>query len=272
MIKVLLILSSVMLIATAIFGVLNRTAFLGERDEKNRLNDEWKVVDDELEQVSENLQDTKEDLDTTKDERDEQDAKLTLAKEKLMNKESSVKELSETLAEEKVKLKEFDVILAKFKDENGNMISIEDLRDKREKMNQELADRKAELQSLDAKVADANAAVEVAENTQATAASLMPALLEELELESGEPTSGRSSAGVVFSAMVGDEPCKITYNMGSGAVTARPDSTPKSAIGTKSFLQRLHMSRGYTPNMNTRTWWAVPWAVSSAPGLPPAVR
>ena len=99
--------------------------------------------------------------------------------------------------------------------------------------------------------------IELAENTQTAAAELVPKLLEELDLESDEAFTGRFSSSVVFTALVDGRPCDVTYNMGNGSVAARSHDAPKNSLQTKSFLQRLHLSRGYTPNMNTRTWWAI---------------
>ena len=71
MIKVLLILTSAMLIATAIFGVLNRQSFIDESDRTEDANNKWKVANQELVQVEETLQDTQEELKSAKDDRDQ---------------------------------------------------------------------------------------------------------------------------------------------------------------------------------------------------------
>jgi hypothetical protein len=157
MIKICLILSAAMLIATAIFGVLNRQAFVDTRVESQEFQNNWKVANNELVQVEETLQDTKEELGGAKDERDEEDAKLTLSKEKLMQKERAVKELEQTLEGEDLKLKEFRVVLEKFKDPvTGKVPNVEELKDKKESMTQDLGNKKAEAEGLRQKTSEAD--------------------------------------------------------------------------------------------------------------------
>ena len=164
MIKVCLILSSAMLIATAIFGVLNRKSFVDTKKETEATKSARIGANNELVQVEETLADTKEELKIAKDDRDEQDAKLTLGKEKLMQKQRAVKALEETLDAENLKLKEFEVVLDKHKDPvTGKMPSVEALKDKKDSFAQGLANKKAEKESLDQKAVEANKYVKASE-------------------------------------------------------------------------------------------------------------
>lgn len=160
MIKVLLILSSALLIATAIFGVLNRQLFVDERKLKNEETEKYKEVNRNLIDTQDALDKAGDELATAKDERDEQDASLIRAQEKLMEKQNAVKELTQTLQEEQLKLKEFTIVLDKIRDADGNIIKIEELKDKHEMMVQELAQATAELQNLEGQVSAENTAVE----------------------------------------------------------------------------------------------------------------
>lgn len=99
--------------------------------------------------------------------------------------------------------------------------------------------------------------IDLAENTQTMAAAKVPAVLSELGLSTGTASTGRFSSSLIFSAEVDGIPCKMTYNMGSGAVTALAEEAPRTEMSAKSFSQRLHLSRGYAPSMGTRTWWAI---------------
>lgn len=99
--------------------------------------------------------------------------------------------------------------------------------------------------------------IELEENNYTIARDAIPGLLSNLGLASGEPSSGRSSPNLVFSAEVDGIPCKVVYNLRSGEIAALADAAPRSEMSAKSFSQRLHLSRGYTPSMGTRTWWAI---------------
>ncbi len=94
--------------------------------------------------------------------------------------------------------------------------------------------------------------VDVAENTQSVAAELLPEALQRLGLDSGEVTTGRFSSSLIFSAVVDGRPSQVTYNMGTGAITAIADDAKRPPMETKSFLQRLHLSRGYSPSWSSR--------------------
>ncbi len=99
--------------------------------------------------------------------------------------------------------------------------------------------------------------LELPENTYSIAKDEVPTVLEELGLESGEPSSGRSSTSLIFSAEVDGVPCKVQYNLASGGIAAFAYEAPRSEMTLKSFSQRLHLSRGYAPSMGTRIWWAI---------------
>ncbi|MEM7785495.1 MAG: hypothetical protein AAF623_19265, partial [Planctomycetota bacterium] len=97
--------------------------------------------------------------------------------------------------------------------------------------------------------------VELEENSQTYVEEFVPGILEELELESGEVKPSRFSPSLIFSAEVDGEPTEIAYNLGSGSV--RPFRQNSDGMTAKRFLQRLHLSRGYSPNMDTKTFWAI---------------
>ncbi|MEO9590040.1 PepSY domain-containing protein [Rhodopirellula bahusiensis] len=84
----------------------------------------------------------------------------------------------------------------------------------------------------------------------------MPKVLDELGLESGEAFTGRRSPSLEFAAMADGVPCIVTWNLGSGGITSvREDSRPQ--METKSFLQRLHLARHYSPGWDIRWVWAL---------------
>ncbi|MCP4782247.1 MAG: hypothetical protein GY903_17310 [Fuerstiella sp.] len=96
----------------------------------------------------------------------------------------------------------------------------------------------------------------IAHNALAEAQELFPKILTELELPSADANSGRRAPGLVFSAEVDGVPSVVTYNLGTGAVSAlREDSLPATEV--KSFLQRMHMARMYSPHYNIKWLWAL---------------
>ncbi len=159
MIRVVLILSVVVMAVTAVFGVLNRSMFEGERGLKEEKNNELKVVKGQLNQAEDSLADTKAKLDDFKDQRDEESAKLSNSKADLERKKETVLKLSQSLDESRLKLKEFEVILKKFEGK-----SVEDIKDRLEGMEQEITDKKAELEKLEQERTIAENAVAANEN------------------------------------------------------------------------------------------------------------
>lgn len=100
------------------------------------------------------------------------------------------------------------------------------------------------------------ASVIVPENAMTKAQEVTPQVLTDLGLPSGTASPGRRSANLTFSAEVDGVPCIVTCNLGNGSVTAlREDAKPE--IETKSFLQRLHLARMYSPHWNVRWFWAL---------------
>ncbi|MCC9642072.1 PepSY domain-containing protein [Rhodopirellula sp. JC740] len=84
----------------------------------------------------------------------------------------------------------------------------------------------------------------------------VPKVLDELGLESGEAFTGRRSPSLEFAAIADGVPCIVTWNMGNGGITSiREDSRPQ--METKSFLQRLHLARHYSPGWDVRWVWAL---------------
>ncbi|MHC2065972.1 PepSY domain-containing protein [Bremerella sp. T1] len=98
--------------------------------------------------------------------------------------------------------------------------------------------------------------VNLNDNALAKAQDATPQVLSDLGLSSGEASPGRRSANLMFSADVDGVPCVVTCNLGNGSITAlREDSKPE--METKSFLQRLHLARMYSPHWNVRWFWAL---------------
>ncbi len=84
----------------------------------------------------------------------------------------------------------------------------------------------------------------------------MPRILDDLKLSSGEAFGGRRSASLVFAAEADGVPCLVTYSVGGGGITSvREDDRP--TMDTKTFLQRLHLARMYSPGFDTRWIWAL---------------
>ncbi|MHC4876363.1 MAG: hypothetical protein ACYTGL_07680 [Planctomycetota bacterium] len=98
--------------------------------------------------------------------------------------------------------------------------------------------------------------VQIQNNALAEAQRLVPEALAQLNLPSGEALTGRRAPSLRFSAEVDGVPSVVTYNLGTGTVTAlREDSKPDMEL--KSFLQRMHLSRMYSPHQNTKWFWAL---------------
>lgn len=98
--------------------------------------------------------------------------------------------------------------------------------------------------------------VELPSNSLAAVQQAVPAVLKELDLPTGEAATGRLTPSLLFSAEVDGEPCVISYNLGNGFLSAASEGQP-AEMDAKSFLQRLHLSRGYSPHWGVRTLWAI---------------
>ncbi|MCO8121298.1 hypothetical protein NHH03_06075 [Stieleria sp. TO1_6] len=117
-------------------------------------------------------------------------------------------------------------------------------------------DSDAEQQELKPNPIAAIRSVNLPTNALSDAQDQVPVLLEKLGLESGEAFSGRRSASVVFSAEADGVPCIVTYSLAGGGISSlREDERP--TIETKSFLQRLHLARMYSPDYDIRWVWAL---------------
>ncbi len=98
--------------------------------------------------------------------------------------------------------------------------------------------------------------VKLPENSLLHVKAAGPDILAELDLDQGDASMGRRSPSLLFSAKADGVPCLVTYNLGSGSVSAvREDSRP--TMEAKSFLQRLHLSRTYSPGIGVRWIWAL---------------
>ena len=85
---------------------------------------------------------------------------------------------------------------------------------------------------------------------------VIPKVLADLDLSSGEAFNGRRSPGVVFSVNANEVPCLVTYNLGSGAVSSiRQDARPEMSL--KDQMRRMHLARMYSPQYDTRWVWAL---------------
>lgn len=98
--------------------------------------------------------------------------------------------------------------------------------------------------------------VQIEHNAVAEAKALLPAALKQLGLDGDKVESGRRSPSLSFSAEVDGVPTIINCNLGSGDILAvREDALPETE--TKNFLQRLHLSRRYSPHFNIQWFWAL---------------
>lgn len=98
--------------------------------------------------------------------------------------------------------------------------------------------------------------VEVDGNVSDAARACIPNLLTELGLPSGEAVAGRPPVNLTFSAEVDGEPALLAYNLSNSSLTTTSEADG-SPLSTKSFMQRLHLSRGYVPHWNAEWVWAV---------------
>lgn len=83
----------------------------------------------------------------------------------------------------------------------------------------------------------------------------LPRILKEQNLEPGK-ISSHGHARLIFAATVKGENYTVTYHLPSQQITSTRDDNRKQ-INTKSFLQRLHLSRAYSPGFDTRFFWAL---------------
>jgi hypothetical protein len=98
--------------------------------------------------------------------------------------------------------------------------------------------------------------IELPSNAAAKIQDDMPKILSDLRLSPGEAFSGRRSASLVFSAEADGVLCIVTCDLASGTISSiRDDDRPP--LETKSFLQRLHLARMYSPDFDIRWVWAL---------------
>ncbi|MEM9166379.1 MAG: PepSY domain-containing protein [Planctomycetota bacterium] len=67
----------------------------------------------------------------------------------------------------------------------------------------------------------------------------------------------RAAPDVEFRVLVDGEPWIVLCDMVTGTVDARPAGDPRRAFDMRSFLLRLHVSRGYPLSVSARSLWAV---------------
>lgn len=98
--------------------------------------------------------------------------------------------------------------------------------------------------------------VEEQQNPQRLAEQALPSVLDELGLPGGTIQPARRGANLRFSATIDGKPVALSYNLGNGQLNSTMESAP-AEMSTKTFLQRMHLSRGYSPHWNTRSYWAI---------------
>lgn len=70
-----------------------------------------------------------------------------------------------------------------------------------------------------------------------------------------EDSSIRSAPDIEFTARVGDEQWEIAYDLRNGAITERRVGELRREFNLRSFLMRLHVSRGYPDEVGLRSFW-----------------
>jgi hypothetical protein len=98
--------------------------------------------------------------------------------------------------------------------------------------------------------------VEIPDNPLEQVQAEVPTILKRFGLAEGEASTGRRAPSLVFSAEADGVPYVVSYNLGNGLISAVREDDPRE-METKSFLQRLHLSRTYAPQLNTRWIWAL---------------
>ena len=84
------------------------------------------------------------------------------------------------------------------------------------------------------------------------------ALVAVMEGEHEDATSRvRSVPDVEFRVLADGEDVTLTCDLQSGKITQRRTNEPKMDFNLRSFLLRLHKSRGYPSEAGTRTGWAI---------------
>lgn len=92
------------------------------------------------------------------------------------------------------------------------------------------------------------------------------AITEALKAETGaERVQVRRAPSVEFGVVVDGETWLVSCDLRGGGIEARRPGEPTREIEARSFLTRLHLSRGYPDTFTARTVWAV--AVDVTAGL-----
>ncbi|MEM1424034.1 MAG: PepSY domain-containing protein, partial [Planctomycetota bacterium] len=101
---------------------------------------------------------------------------------------------------------------------------------------------------------------------EAPITSVIEAISKAVKQETGaERVLVRRAPRVEFAAVVEGEEWIVSCDLRTGGITARKPGEPTREIETRSFLTRLHVSRGYPGEFTARTVWAV--AVDVTAGL-----
>ena len=91
-----------------------------------------------------------------------------------------------------------------------------------------------------------------------TETETIDALVAVMEGEHEDATSRvRSMPDVEFRVLADGEDVTLTCDLQSGKITQRRTNEPKMDFNLRSFLLRLHKSRGYPSEAGTRTGWAI---------------
>ncbi|MEM8670992.1 MAG: hypothetical protein AAGG48_25915 [Planctomycetota bacterium] len=96
----------------------------------------------------------------------------------------------------------------------------------------------------------------IASNPFRDTRELVPDLLTDLGLPTGETQTSRRSPSVIFSVNADDVPCLVSYSLGSDSISSvREDS--RIELDLKDQLRRMHLARTYTPQYDVRWIWAI---------------
>jgi hypothetical protein len=98
--------------------------------------------------------------------------------------------------------------------------------------------------------------VRIGDDTLRAVRNEVSGIVESLLLPAGNSIKQRGQARIEFAAVANEVPVVVTYNLASGKIESVVDSD-RRVLGTKTFLEKLHLSRGYSPGVGTRWVWAL---------------
>jgi hypothetical protein len=98
--------------------------------------------------------------------------------------------------------------------------------------------------------------VELTDSPRELVTRAVPSLAAKLGLDA-QTASVRTIPDVAFSAESKGRVYRLSYNLRSGAVSAREDGEPEYGLTTRAFLTQLHKKRTYPARIDSRWFWAV---------------